>query len=166
MAVRVREFEPGDEVAFRRRNEEWISAFFTLEPKDLEVLGDPKGYILDRGGGVFMAKDGDEAVGCCALLRMADGGFELGKMAVTPAAQGRGIAKSLLQACIAKARSVGAPRLYLETNSKLLPALRLYEAFGFTSVPAGVGPPSPYARSNVRMELLLGGSGGSGTTAG
>jgi putative acetyltransferase len=155
MPALIREFEPGDEEPFRRLNEEWIRAYFSLEPKDLEVLGNPRGCILDRGGFVFMATDEGEPVGCCALLPMADRGFELGKMAVTKAAQGRGIARSLLQACLEKARSKGAPRLYLETNSKLLPALRLYESFGFTPAPAEAAPPSPYSRANLRMEVLL-----------
>jgi GNAT superfamily N-acetyltransferase len=155
MPALIREFEPGDEEPFRRLNEEWIRAYFSLEPKDLEVLGNPRGYILDRGGFVIMATDEGEPVGCCALLPMGDGGFELGKMAVTPAAQGRGIARKLLQACLEKARSRGATRLYLETNSKLLPALRLYESCGFTPVAAETAPPSPYSRSNLRMELLL-----------
>jgi putative acetyltransferase len=164
MPVLIRPLEPGDEVAFRQLNEQWISTYFVLEPKDLEVLGDPKGYILDRGGFVFMAKDGEEAVGCCALLRMADGGFELGKMAVTPAAQGRGIGKRLLEVCVTQARSVGAPRLYLETNSKLFPALRLYESFGFATVAPDAEAPSPYSRSNMRMELVLADSRGTEVT--
>jgi GNAT superfamily N-acetyltransferase len=155
MTVAIRDFEPGDEVAFRRLNEEWIRANFALEEKDVEILGNPNGSILDRGGFVFMAKDDEEPVGCCALLRMADGGFELGKMAVSPAAQGRGIARSLLEACVTKARSLGARRLYLETNSKLVPALRLYESFGFTRLADDAGPPSPYARSNLKMEFRL-----------
>jgi hypothetical protein len=41
--VTIREFEPGDEVAFRRLNEEWIIRYFALEAKDVETLTDPRG---------------------------------------------------------------------------------------------------------------------------
>ena len=33
-AVTVREFVAGDEAAFRRLNEEWITRYFKLEQKD------------------------------------------------------------------------------------------------------------------------------------
>ena len=32
------------------------------------------------------------------------------------------------------AQGLGAPRLYLETNSSLAPALALYRSFGFTAL--------------------------------
>ena len=53
------------------------------------------------------------------------------------------------------ARKLGACRLYLETNSKLTPALRLYAHFGFRTIAEDTLPPSPYARADVRMELVL-----------
>ena len=38
----LRTFRPGDEEAFYRLNEAWISNLFTLEAADLEVLEDPR----------------------------------------------------------------------------------------------------------------------------
>ena len=52
-----------------------------------------------------------------------------------------------------RARRLGAGRLYLETNSGLAPALGLYRSFGFKDVDSAA--PSPYARADVKMELLL-----------
>ena len=46
----------------------WISKYFALEPKDLEVLDDPQGKIIAKGGRIFMAFEGDEPVGCVALI--------------------------------------------------------------------------------------------------
>jgi len=155
VSVRIREFEPGDEVAFRRLNEEWIRRYFSLEDKDRELFGDPRGKILESGGFIFLAVDGDEAVGCSALLSMDDGGFELGKMAVTPSRQGQGIARLLLHACVEKARSRRAPRIYLETNSRLEAAVRLYERAGFRHLPPEEAPPSRYARVDRHMEMRL-----------
>ncbi len=151
----IREFRPGDETAFRELNEEWIVRYFAMEPKDEASLADPRGSILDRGGRIFLADRGGRAIGCCALLAMAPGEFEVAKMAVTQSAQGGGIGRRLLEKAISEARAAGAHRLYLETNRKLGPAIHLYESLGFLHLPPERVAPSPYARSNVSMELLL-----------
>jgi putative acetyltransferase len=153
--VRIRQFQPGDEASFRSLNQEWITRYFRIEPKDEEVLADPQGSILSAGGRILFAVLGDRCVGCCALLRMSDGEFEVAKMAVTSAQQGAGIGRKLLQAAIEAGRSAGARRLYLETNSRLEAAIRLYESMGFKHLAADRITPSPYARANVYMEMIL-----------
>jgi putative acetyltransferase len=91
-------------------------------------------------------------VGCVALIALADGGYEVAKMTVSEAARGTGLGRRLMQACIDRARAEGAPRLYLETNSSLAPALALYRSVGFRDLPPR---PTPYARADVWMELRL-----------
>jgi putative acetyltransferase len=151
-----RPFQPGDEAAFRELNEAWIRQFFSIEAKDIEVLGNPVEHILRPGGEIVMAVLGDRVIGCCALLTMADGGFEIGKMAVAGECRGRGIGKQLLANVVERAREIGARRLYLETSTKLPNAIHLYESQGFRHLPPEYGGDSPYARSDVYMEMLLG----------
>jgi putative acetyltransferase len=91
-------------------------------------------------------------VGCCALIAIGPGEFEVGKMGVTESAKRGGVGRRLLEHAIEEARASGATRLYLETNSKLLPAIALYERVGFKHLPP---VESPYARANVFMELAL-----------
>jgi putative acetyltransferase len=153
--VTIREFAPGDEAAFRDLNLEWIRRYFAVEPKDEATLSDPYGTILNLGGKIYMALLGDTPVGCCALMASADGEFEVAKMAVTDSAQGSGIGRSLLAAAIDGGRATGATRLFLETNQKLTPAIHLYESLGFRHIPPERVLPSPYARADVYMELLL-----------
>jgi putative acetyltransferase len=153
--VTIREFLPGDEPAFRRLNEEWIVREFALESKDEEVLAEPRRAILDRGGRIFFALREAEPVGCCALLATSPGEYEVAKMAVTQSSRGSGVGRSLLARVIAEARASGATRLYLETNHKLAPAIRLYESLGFRHIPPALIQPSPYARADVYMEVLL-----------
>jgi GNAT superfamily N-acetyltransferase len=154
-AIEIREFQPGDEEAFNRLNEEWIVRYFVLEKKDVEALATPRETILDRGGRILFAVHGGAPVGCCALVAMGPGEFEVAKMAVTESAQGLGIGRRLLEATIEVARAAGASQLFLETNSVLAPAIRLYESVGFRHIPADRKKASPYARSDVQMELIL-----------
>ena len=46
----------------------------------------------------FFALDGDEVIGTCAMVPHCPDEFELAKLAVTPAAQGRGIGHRLVEA--------------------------------------------------------------------
>jgi len=146
-------YRPDHAAAWVSLNEYWILAGgYVLEAKDRLVLDDPEGSILSKGGVIFIAERDGEAVGCCSLMAMADGGFEVGKMAATANAQGLGLGRRLLEACEAHARAAGAPRLYLETNSSQTHAIALYNRFGFVDLPP---QPTPYARCNVWMEKRL-----------
>jgi len=151
----VREFEVGDEAAFRRLNEEWITRFFKMEAKDEESFADPWGKILKKGGRIFFAVREGEALGCCALVVMGPREFEVAKMAVTQSAQGLGIGRLLMEAVVEAGKALGARRLYLETHHSLTPAIRLYERAGFQRLPEERVTPSPYERADVFMERVL-----------
>jgi len=149
-SIQLRSFQPGDAEAFRRLNEAWIQKFFGLEKHDNEILGDPEGYVLAKGGHIFFAVADGEPIGCCALIPTDPGVFEVAKMAVAEPWQGRGIGRRVLAYTIQQGRALGASSLYLETNSKLANAVHLYESLGFRHLPP---KPSPYVRANVFMEL-------------
>jgi ribosomal protein S18 acetylase RimI-like enzyme len=149
MTISIIEFEPVHAEAFRRLNEAWISKYFALEAKDREVLGDPQGKIIAKGGRVFMVVQNGEAVGCVALMKMDDGGYEVAKMTVSETLRGSGMGRLLMQRCIDAGAEMGATRLYLETNSSLAPALGLYRAMGFRDL---APTDTPYVRADVFME--------------
>jgi len=143
------EFEPRHADAFHRLNEAWITKYFAIEPKDLEVLTAPQAKIVDKGGRIFMALKDGAAVGCVALMKMDDGGYEVAKMTVSEDLRGSGLGRLLMQRCIDAGAELGATRLYLETNSTLGPALDLYRAMGFKDL---APVETPYARADVFME--------------
>ncbi len=153
--VAIREFRTGDEITFRKLNEAWISHYFVLEPKDQVSLVDPQASILDQGGRIFVAVRHNEMIGCCALLALGPGQFEVAKMAVAENHRRAGIGRVLLERVIAESRASGTNRLYLETNRKLTPAIHLYESLGFRHIDPERIIPSPYARADVYMELYL-----------
>jgi putative acetyltransferase len=139
---------------FARLNRAWLEQYFTVEPLDEEYLGDPEGHIVQPGGEIFFAVEADCVIGTCAAIPRSDGSFELAKLAVTPHAQGRGLGRALAMAVIEFVKSRGVTRVVLVSNSKLVPALRLYESMGFRHLPFP-GPP-PYTEADVYMELELG----------
>jgi len=153
VSVAIRSFRPGDEAAFRDINLEWIERFFAVEQKDRDVLGNPAKYILDPGGAILLAVDGETPMGVVALMVMGDGSVELAKMGVRPQAQGKGAGRMLIVAAIEKAREMGMRRIYIETNSRLGRALKLYHDAGFQPLTETI--PSPYARADVQLELFL-----------
>ncbi len=109
--MEVVEFLPEHAPAFRALNEAWISKYFAIEPKDREVLGDPHGAIVAKGGRIFMAFEDAEPVGCVALIRLEDGGYEVAKMTVVETLRGSGLGRRLMQRCIDAGAEAGAPRL-------------------------------------------------------
>ncbi|MER7694011.1 GNAT family N-acetyltransferase [Streptomyces sp. NPDC097610] len=145
-----------DADAFSALNEEWISRLFTLQDEDRAVLGDPFGRIVGPGGDVLLAREpgSGTVVGCVALLAYPEAVFELAKMAVASAAQGRGIGRQLIAAAIDRARALGGARLFLGTNSKLAAAIHLYEEAGFVRITRDRLPVTDYyARADTLMEL-------------
>jgi DNA-binding MarR family transcriptional regulator/GNAT superfamily N-acetyltransferase len=153
-SVRIVDYEPKYNPAFRSLNEEWITTYFKMEEADYKALDNPEAYILDKGGKIFVALYNDEPVGVCALIKMDDPDYdyELAKMAVSPRAQGKSIGWLLGRAAIDAASALGATKVYLESNTALKPAINLYHKLGFHKV---IGRATPYERCNIQMELFL-----------
>jgi DNA-binding MarR family transcriptional regulator/N-acetylglutamate synthase-like GNAT family acetyltransferase len=150
--VKLLEYSAAYQADFKRLNAEWIEKYFALEEKDLLSLDNPQAYVLDKGGDILLAEYKQEIVGVVALLKIDDETLELAKMAVSPKAQGKGVGELLGRAAIQKARSLGAKKVYLESNTILKPAIHLYHKLGFRKI---TGRLSPYERCNIQMELQL-----------
>lgn len=137
---------------FRQLNLAWLNKYGLAESHDLEIINDPKKTILDRGGFIFLAKSAGKIIGTAGLAHGGDSIFELVKMTVAPAFQGRGISKLLLEKCLAKARELKAKKIFLYSNSQLIPAIALYKKYGFIHVDASN---SPLVTADIKMELVL-----------
>ena len=152
--VKIIDYTPQYQQAFRDLNEEWISKYFKMEEADYKALDAPQEYILDKGGCILVALYKNEPLGVCALIKMDDPDYqyEMAKMAVSPKAQGKNIGFLLGNAIIDKAKSLGASKIYLESNTILKPAINLYHKLGFNKV---ASRNTPYERSNIQMELII-----------
>lgn len=152
MAVVIRPFKEEDQPIFERLNLDWIERYFVVEPSDRVQLGDPQSQIIDPGGAVLMAELNGEAVGTVGLVSgEARDSVELVKMAVREDCQGQGVGSALMESAIIIARGMGANRVWLETNSVLDQAVRLYKKFGFRVLSEGECVQTPYARCNCQM---------------
>jgi GNAT superfamily N-acetyltransferase len=153
--VQIVDYNPAYQEAFKQLNEEWISKYFKMEAADHKALDHPQKNIIDKDGYILVALYNNKPVGVCALIKMEDDPdyeYELAKMAVSLLAQGKSIGWLLGKAAIEKAKSLGAKKLYLESNTILQPAISLYYKLGFQKV---VRRATPYERCNIQMELVF-----------
>lgn len=151
-AVEIIAYKPEHAAAFAAINYAWIEQYFEIEAADRAYLDHPEEKILKPGGHIFMARYQGEIVGTCALVRKDNKTFELAKMGVKESARGKHIGWLLGKASLEKAKALGAEKVCLESNTALAPAIRLYHKLGFEKV---TGPPSPYSRCNIQMEVVL-----------
>lgn len=100
--------------------------------EDLAMLPHP---FVAPGGLLLLAADGDEPLGCGALLALEPGVGEIKRMYVRPAARGRGVGGALLRALLEQGAAMGFSRVRLDTAPELLEARAMYERFGFVPIP-------------------------------
>ena len=152
----ILEFRDDHARAFHDINAEWIGKMFVIEPHDQHVLSHPRETIVDVGGVILFVADADGAIlGTGALMPTGGGAVELTKMGVREVARGTGAGAVLLDALVARGRSIGADPLYLLTSSKCEAAIHLYEKVGFVhdaGIMADYG--ATYQRCDVAMRFV------------
>lgn len=152
MEICIDEYKEEYRTHFRDLNTAWLEKYFYIEPIDEYVLENPEAAILDDGGKILFARYGTQVIGTVALKKMDDGCYELTKMAVDERMQGAGAGKLLCLAAIEKARSLGAEKVMLYSQTKLKAALAIYRKMGFKEIALDG---EKYKRADVKMELYL-----------
>ena len=140
--------------AFKRLNLAWITEHWTVEAADLKALDSPFESIIDVGGAILIGESDSVVVGTVALIPLTAGTLELAKMTVSKTVRGTGLGLALGLAALARAKEMGARKVYLESNTILKPAISLYEKLGFQKLPDDARA-SPYERCNIRMERAI-----------
>lgn len=141
---------------FKALNMSWLNSEFKgeLTETDKQSLNYPESYYLAQGGYLFFAKQGSKVIGCIAMKPTSLHTFEISKMAVANGFQGQGIGRKLILNALNKARNLQVKTVFLETNSNLIRAIRLYQHVGFTTAQHPNGK-SDYQRADTYMELQL-----------
>jgi len=149
-AFNIESFDIAHRQAFYDLNIWWLKEYFVVEPIDEKVLSNPEDLILAKGGEIYFAVSEGKAVGAIAMKVEDDGVYELTKLAVDPTVQQGGMGRALCEKVIERFKARGGKKLYLETNTVLEPAIKLYWKLGF--VEKQPETPSPYERANYYME--------------
>lgn len=146
-------YQPHHAEAFYRLNRAWLDAHDLYEPADEVQLADPHGAVIAAGGSVFIAERDGEVVGTAAVAPHGPGEVELLKVTVADDVRGQGLGRRLVEACLDRARAMGARSVMLVSSTRLQAALRLYERMGFTH--RALPSPLPYKTADVCMERRL-----------
>jgi len=109
------------------------SAIHDVAAAERIVAALPAPYVAPNGA-LWVAWDGDAAVGCLAMQEIAPDTAELKRMYVAPEARGRGVARRLTEHAIAVAAERGYSRLRLGTLTSMHAAQRLYTSVGFRRI--------------------------------
>jgi GNAT superfamily N-acetyltransferase len=103
----------------------------------------------------FAALDGGELLGCLFCRPEPPACLYVGKLCVSPQAQGKGIGKMLLQRSEALARELALPALRLETRIELIGNHARFAAWGF--VKTAENAHAGYDRTtSIEMTKVLG----------
>jgi amino-acid N-acetyltransferase len=73
----------------------------------------------------WVAEEGEEVVGCCALRIYTPELAEVCSLAIAPSKQGRGLGQSLVKCCFEEARAMGIRRVFALTYQ-----VRFFERLG------------------------------------
>ncbi len=138
---------------FKDLNIEWLEEYFYVEPHDADLLNNCKEEIIDKGGYIFFYQEKDEIIGTFALIKISENIYELGKMAVTPSYQGKGIGQKMMRFCLNFAKSNHWNKIILYSNTKLENSIHIYKKYDFIEI--SIEENNPYERGNIKMELSL-----------
>lgn len=132
MTVEIDVFRPEHASRFAELNRRWLEEYHLMESAEEGQLADPQNHFIECGGQIFVALYNGQVVGTCAVLPHGDEELELAKLTVASEFRGQGLARRLVERCIAHARERCVRRIVLVSNSQLHTALRLYESLGFS----------------------------------
>ncbi|MBC7843502.1 MAG: GNAT family N-acetyltransferase [Gemmatimonadaceae bacterium] len=95
----------------------------------------PQPFVPPRGA-LLVARNGDDAVGCGALLAYEPPHIaEIKRVYVRPSARGQGVGEVIMRALLSEAAARGFSRVRLDTAPELLAAQALYLRLGFEPIP-------------------------------
>jgi ribosomal protein S18 acetylase RimI-like enzyme len=117
-----------------------------------EELSTLPGKYTPPHGRLFLALDGNDAIGCVALRPLEGNVCEMKRLYVRPSARRGGLGRLLANKAILTAREIGYEQMRLDTLASMNEAIGLYRSLGFVDTGPYSHNPSPCA---IFMQLHL-----------
>jgi GNAT superfamily N-acetyltransferase len=138
--------------AFIDFNTDWIvSNFGSLEEHDLETFEEIDNE-LKNGAMIFFAVENEIPLACCMSMPMKNNTWEICKLGSNKNVQHKGAGSTVFKAAMDWALERGARRLFLISNTKLKPALHIYEKYGFKEIKLR---DYEYVRGDIAFEYIV-----------
>jgi len=119
-----------------REYEQWLGMSLCFQSFE-EELADLPGKYAPPEGRLYLARVGDQTVGCIGLRKIEHGICEMKRLYLRESARGKGVGVALIEKIIADAREIGYAKMRLDTYPpKMGKAVGLYESHGFYAIPA------------------------------
>lgn len=138
---------------FIELNIAWVEKYWVMEQADRDILEHVE-ELLEKGSMIFFAVEDDKVLATCMAMPLEGDVWELCKLAATGQYTGKGAGSAVFKAGMEWAVEHGAKKLTLISNSRLKPALHIYEKFGFREVPLDKAYWG-YERADIQFELVM-----------
>jgi DNA-binding MarR family transcriptional regulator/N-acetylglutamate synthase-like GNAT family acetyltransferase len=141
--------------SFRQLNEDWLRQYLEISDYDRQLLDDPAGQIMNRGGRIYCMLLNEEVVGTYALQRINDDEWELSKFTIKKNFRGKKLGIKLLRHAIQQAEILDARHLLLFTHPDLQEATDLYTKAGFLFIEKHPDMHDPTGRCSLIMKRII-----------
>lgn len=132
-------------------NTDWIiSHFGFLEEHDKETF-EKIDEEMAAGAMIFFAVEDDTALATCMTVPTEGTTWELCKLGSNKNIPHKGAGSAVFEAAMTWALDHGAERLFIISNSKLKPALHIYEKYGFREIKL---ENYEYVRGDIAFEYM------------
>lgn len=149
--MKVIPFEESYRKDFIAFNKDWIiSNFGFLEEHDIETF-EKIDEAMEAGAMIFFAVENDIALATCMAMPMEGKTWEICKLGSNKNVPHKGAGSAVFEAAMKWALEHGAKRLFILSNSKLKPALHIYEKYGFKEIKL---EDYEYTRGDIAFEYI------------
>lgn len=138
---------------FIQFNTDWIvDNFGSLEQEDIDTFKHIE-ENLRNGAMIYFALEDETVLATCMTKPLDDNGtWELCKLGSNKQLPHRGAGSAVFEAAMNWAIHHGAKKLFILSNSKLKPALHIYEKYGFHEVRLA---DYEYVRGDIAFERIV-----------
>lgn len=138
---------------FIRFNTDWIEDNFGfLEAEDIYTF-DHIEDSLEKGAMIYFALEKGNVLATCMAKPMEESGtWEICKLGSNKQIPHKGAGSAVFEASMKWAVSHGAKKLFILSNSKLKPALHIYEKYGFREIKL---KDYEYVRGDIAFEYIV-----------